>query len=963
MGNLISKKEGNVGNDVYDLGDVTSGGWGIGANNYFGAARWIWNTPGALSNADSNVIIKFSKTFKSNVTVLGWYNIAVDDIGYIDCNAYPIVKNGARFLNTTNCSGGWWYRNPADGLFTGINQNLYIIKGENRVNIYAMNGGGPAGVLANIVVPGGTGQRTDGSWTSKIVNSYQNVVNLGDVYSSDINGRTYAPLFKSASFIWSDRNSPNSKPDTNTSPNTYVKFSFAFSYGCANGVSENATCNIATNDECYLYINCEMKKEDTQFTVNAPINVKGLGTNIPITYVQGINFVDIIVKNTKTAASLIGTFFNGAGSLAIVTNSQWTYSIIPVQSSVGNIYERNIPPASKLKNTIMPQCYPDIATKWIWSTKTDAEGSTGINSLITLTYSFNYTGDSTKGYCYIMVDDVCTLYINNTLGVEVKYGGMIWENMDQNTYNEFDLKQGTNDIKIIGKNIGGPGWVAAIFYDNNDNIVAYTNKSWTYSATVLPSTNPNLQNDSPKIFKTMNTINTIEGFSSFKDNFALFNPYKEGFENFKTWNFADSADWYKVVKNSYNIKMTDTGIKLPTRQYSVSFLYHLTSLNSRWNSIFHISNTGNVCCADGDRIPALLVKPNETNFILKFSTDANADDGMDGVSSIPLNKTVLITIVFDNNTVTLYTDDVVTITQTFPNIRSILPSATLYIGDPWHNSNGAVQIKGFTIYDGVLSSTHVANIYHNLEKGDPGKDGAIGAQGVQGIKGDKGDPGTNGAPGTNGLPGTPGTNGIDGQKGDPGRSGTDGTPGSTGEKGDPGKDGAAGINGVDGQKGDPGIPGAQGPKGDRGLPGSTNSKSFLNPGAEINTAIDRISTNNNTYAYCLGGTIKCDDGVPKPIEDDYIGGSTYDYKCTNNSQAYCLNGILESSNRAYLSPFPFSNSYRGFTVETKEQSPYIYDLGTNNITYYSNEQFVASDDICNLLTDESYSLNCNRPTR
>jgi hypothetical protein len=241
------------------------------------------------------------------------------------------------------------------------------------------------------------------------------------------------------------------------------------------------------------------------------------------------------------------------------------------------------------------------------------------------------------------------LYINDKLGVEVTFGGMIWETREQkNNYNEFDLKQGKNDIKIIAKNTGGPGGLAAIFYDNNDNIVAYTNKSWNYSDTILSSTDPNLQNDSPKIFKTMNTIEGFASFKEFKDNFSLY-PHKEGFTDFKTWNFADSADWYKVLKNGYSIKMAETGIKLPTRQYSISFLYHLTGLSSVWNNVFHITNTQNNTGSRGDRIPALFIKPNENTFKLLFSTDANVNDGFDGMPIMPLNKTILITFVFDNN--------------------------------------------------------------------------------------------------------------------------------------------------------------------------------------------------------------------------------------------------------------------------------------------------------------------------
>jgi hypothetical protein len=53
----------------------------------------------------------------------------VDDVGYIDCNGYPIVKNLSRYLNTTNCSGGWGNLHT-NGVFVGVNQNLLKEVGE-----------------------------------------------------------------------------------------------------------------------------------------------------------------------------------------------------------------------------------------------------------------------------------------------------------------------------------------------------------------------------------------------------------------------------------------------------------------------------------------------------------------------------------------------------------------------------------------------------------------------------------------------------------------------------------------------------------------------------------------------------------------------------------------------------------------------------------------------------------------
>ena len=185
----------------------------------------------------------------------------------------------------------------------------------------------------------------------------------------------------------------------------------------------------------------------------------------------------------------------------------------------------------------------------------------------------------------------------------------------------------------------------------------------------------------------------------------------------KSWLFSKSIDWYKIVKNGYSIKMSNTGMLLPAKQYSISFMYNLTGLNPDWNNIFHISNTGNNCCNNGDRIPALWVKPNESNFYLKFSTDDNGDDGINSIE-IPLNTKVLITLLFDNNTVTVYMNNDQKVTKTFNNIAPISPNAILYIGSPWYNNNDTINIRGFTIYDTILSSNQIANNYTTIINAD-----------------------------------------------------------------------------------------------------------------------------------------------------------------------------------------------------------------------------------------------------
>jgi hypothetical protein len=166
-----------------------------------------------------------------------------------------------------------------------------------------------------------------------------------------------------------------------------------------------------------------------------------------------------------------------------------------------------------------------------------------------------------------------------------------------------------------------------------------------------------------------------------------------------------------------------------------------------------------------------------------------------------------------------------------------------------------------------------------------------------------------------------------------------------------------------GPEGPPGTPGPSGPPGPPGPPGTagvvSNFKSFLKPDATVDKNVNRILTNKNTYAYCLGGEIKCNNGNLNEINDNYEYGSTYNYKCSNETQAYCSNGILESKKN--INDFKFSNSYKGFTVETKDKdSPYIYDLGTNRIGY-NNNSYVASEDICSFLTKDSRSKNCYMP--
>jgi hypothetical protein len=190
--------------------------------------------------------------------------------------------------------------------------------------------------------------------------------------------------------------------------------------------------------------------------------------------------------------------------------------------------------------------------------------------------------------------------------------------------------------------------------------------------------------------------------------------YKEPIElNFKKWVLPNSVypNWYKVVKNGYSIKMTNTGITLPAKNFSIIMMYKLTALNESWNNILHITNTGNDCCSDGDRIPGIWVRGNDTRYHFNFSTNDGVQ-GFDSIEGIALNIPSLLSLIFDNDTVSLYINNRLIVSQRFNNIRMIQPNATLYIGNPWHNNRGEIEVQDFTIYDGALSLSQINTIYN-----------------------------------------------------------------------------------------------------------------------------------------------------------------------------------------------------------------------------------------------------------
>lgn len=116
--------------------------------------------------------------------------------------------------------------------------------------------------------------------------------------------------------------------------------------------------------------------------------------------------------------------------------------------------------------------------------------------------------------------------------------------------------------------------------------------------------------------------------------------------------------------------------------------------------------------------------------------------------------------------------------------------------------------------------------------------------------------------------------------------------------------------------------------------------------------IDRIKVDDN-YAYCLGGTPRCETGAPVK-GGIYNGGTTYRSNCDDGSNMICNNFIsnLDISNE-YIwktpnnTPIMFSNIYKGFTKPTS----YIPAIINNNMMnfYDSKNNIIDTLDKCSIL--------------
>lgn len=277
--------------------------------------------------------------------------------------------------------------------------------------------------------------------------------------------------------------------------------------------------------------------------------------------------------------------------------------------------------------------------------------------------------------------------------------------------------------------------------------------------------------------------------------YVLMNRYKEGLTNItKTWKFVQSAKWHTIKQNGFNIKFKDMGLT----QYanvSFSFLLKIKNVSSNWRNIFHVTNTNNNWGNPGDRAPAVWIFPdNTTRLHMRFSTNADHNDGLD-TSYLPnLYEPVFITMVFNGNNFKHYLNGMLVDSRDYGSIVPRTPDTILYIGDPWHFQDDGIQIRNFTVYEGALTNADINDIYDSVMMGPAGPAGAAGAVGPAGPSGPAGAAGAAGPSGPAGAAGPSGKAGPTGPTGPAGPSGAAGVAAAAGVVGAPAATGAATQN-------------------------------------------------------------------------------------------------------------------------------------------------------------------------
>jgi hypothetical protein len=391
-------------------------------------------------------------------------------------------------------------------------------------------------------------------------------------------------------------------------------------------------------------------------------------------------------------------------------------------SDVNTIYE-----IQKEKSTlswILP-CTFD----WYSLTKSQNIGKWGINKIIPssnfMSFSFwiNISQLNTSNWTsifHITNNDINCCNVGNRVPAV-----WLYPNSTQLYVVHDQMNKGNTSISSK-TNIGLNNYTFVTVTIDTNKIIVYfngiVNNSKTFSDTLQPAIQ-NAQFYCPDSWHPGNQIytkiKTLTFYNSVLSENQIQKIYKEQTNNLDIetikWTLPQSLNkWYDL--NQSNLIGQWNTTKIPSsNSMSISFWINIKKLNSNWSSILHITNQNINCCNVGNRVPALWLWPNSTQLLLVTDQQNKGNTYINSKTIIPLNKKTLVTVTIDVNKVSIYFNNQLNNSYTYPsNLENAKGEAYFYCPNPWYSpQQSGVSIKNLTFYSDILNIDKIQQIYDN----------------------------------------------------------------------------------------------------------------------------------------------------------------------------------------------------------------------------------------------------------
>lgn len=173
-----------------------------------------------------------------------------------------------------------------------------------------------------------------------------------------------------------------------------------------------------------------------------------------------------------------------------------------------------------------------------------------------------------------------------------------------------------------------------------------------------------------------------------------------------SWEYGPSKTQWARLSRGHGISYGQLGITT-SKAKSFTFWLYISSIESTWRNIFHVSNHKRDWGSMGDRIPSVWVWPGSTNLHICHDTSLVTNENYNP-SGVLENKPAFVALVWSGRLLNVYIDSkLVGSYQYWGDLIEGLPNGTFYISDPWYENKG-LMIKQFQAWNRSLTSDEVS---------------------------------------------------------------------------------------------------------------------------------------------------------------------------------------------------------------------------------------------------------------